>query len=149
VRAAGSANQTAPMSSAAASTATAGTENADCTTVCPAHPPSRAANGGVPARIDGEGATWRQGPAQHRSNQPQADEERGKASSTRLLVVTKGFVAEGEGFEPPVALTPLRFSRPAGWCRHVPHGVVVNSGVTAVVPSDTAACRLVASPTGV
>ena len=40
--------------------------------------PSRAADGGVPARIDGEGATWRQGSAQHRSNQPEADKERGK-----------------------------------------------------------------------
>jgi hypothetical protein len=35
------------------------------------------------------------------------------ASRTRTPVCKGFFVAEGEGFEPPVALTPLRFSSPS------------------------------------
>jgi len=32
----------------------------------------------MPAGIEGEGASWRQGPTQRRSDQPEADKERGK-----------------------------------------------------------------------
>jgi DNA invertase Pin-like site-specific DNA recombinase len=68
---------------------------------------------------------------------------------TLLRYVTNVAGAEGEGFEPPGAWRPLRFSRPAGRCQKMPCRVAVNSVATAIVPPGTAARWLVASPTGV
>jgi len=48
VRAVGNASQTAPISKTTAKTATAGTDNAECTTVCPTHPPVELQTGECP-----------------------------------------------------------------------------------------------------
>jgi hypothetical protein len=55
---------------------------------------------------------------------------------TLLRYVTNVAGAEGEGFEPPGAWRPLRFSSLMGRCRGVALRVVVNSDFSAAVPAD-------------
>ncbi len=58
-------------------------------------------------------------------------------------------MAEGEGFEPPGAWRPLRFSRVMGRCHRMPRRVVPNSAFSPAVSRRDVGCCLGPRPTGV